>query len=80
MQFRVMAAGLTLVDAAGCGGPTDGTDGNPPGMGAGLAMNRAAGSNVSGTYHMRSDGMSGNPAGTAIGRTIDRAAGSPGSR
>ena len=39
------------------------------------ALDRAAGTNMSGAYPSQSDGTRANPAGTAAGRAIDRAAG-----
>ncbi len=49
---------------------------NPPGTAAGRAMDRAAGTNVSGAYPSQSDGTAANPRGTGASRTMDRAAGS----
>ena len=51
------------------------TSSNPPGTAAGRALDRAAGTNVSGAYPTQTDGTPGNPPGTAAGRAVDRAAG-----
>ncbi|MDT7952704.1 MAG: hypothetical protein RQ966_14470 [Acetobacteraceae bacterium] len=48
---------------------------NPPGTAAGRALDRAAGTNVSGAYPSQSNGTPGNPPGTAASRALDRAAG-----
>ena len=53
---------------------------NPPGTAAGRALDRAAGTNLSGAYPSQSDGTPGNPPGTAVGRALDRADGKTTSR
>ncbi|MDO9714435.1 hypothetical protein [Paracraurococcus lichenis] len=53
----------------------EGTPGNPPGTMASRALDRAAGTNVSGAYPSQSDGTPANPPGTAAERTFDRMAG-----
>ena len=68
----IPAAALALV---ACGGPSEGQRGNPPGTEATRALDRAAGTNVSGAYPAQSDGRAGNPPGTEVSRTFDRAAG-----
>jgi hypothetical protein len=54
----------------------DGTPGNPPGTMASRAVDRAAGTNISGAYPSQSDGTPANPAGTAAERALDRTTGS----
>jgi hypothetical protein len=54
----------------------DGTQGNPPGTMASRAVDRAAGTNISGAYPSQSDGTPANPPGTAAERALDRTAGS----
>ncbi len=66
---RLTACVLVAAGLAACAPP--GT--NPPGTAAGRAMDRAAGTNVSGAYPGQSDGTPANPPGTAAGRAIDRA-------
>ncbi|WP_254454306.1 hypothetical protein [Siccirubricoccus sp. G192] len=53
----------------------DGTPGNPPGTMASRALDRAAGTNVSGAYPSQSDGTPANPPGTAAERALDRTTG-----
>ncbi len=50
------------------GGAPDGTPGNPPGTAASRAVDRAAGTNISGAFPEQSDGTRANPAGTAASR------------
>ena len=54
----------------------DGTPGNPPGTMASRAIDRAAGTNISGAYPSQSDGTPINPPGTAAERALDRTTGS----
>ena len=49
----------------------DGTPGNPPGTMASRAVDRAAGTNISGAYPSQSDGTAANPPGTAAERAVD---------
>jgi hypothetical protein len=53
----------------------DGTPGNPPGTMASRALDRAAGTNMSGAYPSQSDGTPVNPPGTAAERALDRTTG-----
>lgn len=55
----------------------DGTTGNPPGTAATRTIDRAVGTNTTGTNPAasRPDGTPGNPPGTAAGRAIDRTLG-----
>lgn len=69
-QFKILAAGLLLLGAACAQSP-----GNPPGTEASRAVDRAAGTNVSGAYPSQRDGAPGNPPGTQASRALDRAAG-----
>ncbi|PHK95132.1 hypothetical protein CR162_10335 [Pseudoroseomonas rhizosphaerae] len=48
---------------------------SPTGTAPERAVDRAAGTNVSGAYPAQSDGTPANPAGTAATRALDRAAG-----
>jgi hypothetical protein len=66
---RLAACALVVTGLAACAP----SGSNPPGTASGRALDRAAGTNVSGAYPSQSDGMPGNPPGTATGRTIDRA-------
>ena len=68
---RVATIGLLTAGLAACA--PSGV--NPPGTAAGRAVDRAAGTNVSGAYPSQSDGRPGNPAGTEATRATDRAAG-----
>ena len=72
--FLVPVAALALATTA-CGGPSEGQRGNPPGTEATRALDRAAGTNVSGAYPAQSDGTRANPSGTEVSRAFDRAAG-----
>ena len=54
---------------------TRSTPANPSGTAATRALDRAAGTDVSGAYPAQRDGMPGNPPGTAVGRAYDRATG-----
>ncbi|MCK8786135.1 hypothetical protein M0638_17305 [Roseomonas sp. NAR14] len=56
-------------------GAPDGTPGNPPGTAATRALDRTAGTNVSGAYPEQSDGTPRNPPGTAAERALDRTIG-----
>lgn len=76
-SFRLLAIGLLALDACE---HRQASPANPPGTEATRALDRAAGSNVSGAYPMQSDGMPGNPSGTAAGRAVDRAVGTTGAR
>ena len=70
MNFNRIATILLLTASVGaCAAPGD----NPPGTAAGRAVDRTAGTNVSGAYPAQTDGMPGNPPGTAAGRAVDRA-------
>jgi len=66
---HLLAITALVTGLAACAPP----NANPPGTAAGRAMDRAAGTNVSGAYPTQTDGMPGNPPGTAAGRTVDRA-------
>ncbi len=72
--FLVPVVALALATTA-CGGPSEGRPGNPPGTEVTRAVDRAAGTNVSGAFPAQSDGTRANPAGTEVSRTFDRAAG-----
>lgn len=72
-NLRMITAGLMLIAAGGCAGPSEGTPGNPPGTAAERAVDRVAGTNNSGAYPAQSDGRPGNLPGTSISRGIDRA-------
>lgn len=58
----------------------DGTPGNPPGTMASRAIDRAAGTNMSGAIPSQSDGTQANLPGTAAGRALDQATGSTSGR
>ncbi|MEN0076401.1 MAG: hypothetical protein AAGC69_18595, partial [Paracraurococcus sp.] len=51
----------------------DGTRNNPTGTAAERALDRAAGTDVSGAYPRQADGTAANPSGTAAQRAYDRA-------
>ncbi|WP_236019887.1 hypothetical protein [Sabulicella rubraurantiaca] len=70
LPAAVLALGVTA-----CADTRDGTRGNPPGTEATRALDRAAGTNVSGAYPGQSDGTRANPPGTEATRAFDRAAG-----
>jgi hypothetical protein len=74
------AAGVVLVILSAACDQRQASPANPPGTATTRALDRAAGSNVSGAYPMQSDGMPGNPPGTAAGRAVDQAVGATGSR
>jgi hypothetical protein len=71
MFTRVTISALLTAGLAACAAPGS----NPPGTAAERALDRAAGTNVSGAYPLQSDGMPGNPRGTETSRALDRAAG-----
>ena len=78
MRTRSLSAVVTAVLSLGlaaCSGGSEGTRGNPPGTEATRALDRAAGTNVSGAYPAQSDGTRVNPPGTEATRALDRAAG-----
>ena len=78
MRIMTIAPAFAVVAMFGlsaCSSTPDGTRGNPPGTEATRALDRAAGTDVSGAYPSQRDGTPGNPPGTAISRTFDRAAG-----
>ena len=77
--IRLLAVGLVTLGVAGCQ-RQHASPANPPGTSATRALDRAAGTNVSGAYPMQSDGMPGNPPGTAAVRAIEGAVGPSGSR
>jgi hypothetical protein len=68
---RLTACVLVAAGLAACAPP----GANPPGTAAGRAMDRAAGTNVSGAYPTQTDGTRANPPGTEASRAMDRAAG-----
>jgi len=68
---RMIATAALVASLGACAAP--GT--NPSGTAAGRAVDRAAGTNVSGAYPSQSDGTVVNPPGTGAGRALDRAAG-----
>lgn len=72
---HLLLAPLAAFALVACGGPSEGQRGNPPGTEASRALDRAAGTNVSGAYPAQSDGRPGNPPGTEASRAFDRAAG-----
>lgn len=79
MSFRLLAVVLLALGVGACE-QRQASPANPPGTAATGALDRAAGSNVSGAYPMQSEGMPDNPPGTAAGRAVDRAIGTTGSR
>jgi hypothetical protein len=68
--LRGFAAAALLTGLAACGGPSDGTRGNPPSTAMQRAYDRATDS-----PRTSADGTGNNPAGTAAERALDRAAG-----
>lgn len=68
---RLTACALVAAGLAACAP----SGSNPPGTAAGRAVDRAAGTNVSGAYPSQSDGTRANPTGTEATRAWDRAAG-----
>lgn len=74
MRTQITAPAFAVVALLGLTACTV-SRGNLPGTEATRALDRAAGTNVSGAYPGQSDGTPGNPSGTAIGRTFDRVAG-----
>jgi hypothetical protein len=77
--FRILAFALLAFSATGCE-QRQANPANPPGTAAERAVDRSAGTNVSGAYPMQSEGMPTNPPGTAAGRLLDREVGKTGSR
>lgn len=69
---RVRVSGATTSDETIIPRTPDGTPGNPPGTAASRAVDRAAGTNVSGAYPSQTDGTAANPPGTATERAVDR--------
>jgi hypothetical protein len=67
----LLATAACVVGLAACAPANS----DPPGTAASRALDRAAGTNISGAYPRQSDGMPGNPPGTAAERALDRAAG-----
>ncbi|MBL6456192.1 hypothetical protein JMJ55_12730 [Belnapia sp. T6] len=65
-----IAAAALLTGLAACGGPRDGTAGNPPSTATQRAYDRATDS-----PRTSADGRGNNPSGTAAERALDRAAG-----
>jgi hypothetical protein len=68
--LRGLAAATLLTGLAACGGPSDGTRGNPPSTAMQRAYDRATDS-----PRTPADGTGSNPSGTAAERALDRAAG-----
>ena len=68
---RTIMAALLVTGLAAC--EQRGSD--PANVEPVRALDRAAGTNMSGAYPSQSDGTRAKPAGTAAGRAIDRAAG-----
>jgi predicted deacylase len=69
--MRLFATAALVASVGACAPP----GANPPGTAAGRAVDRAAGTNVSGAYPSQSDGTRVNPPGTEASRAADRAAG-----
>ncbi|MDO9707053.1 hypothetical protein [Paracraurococcus lichenis] len=68
--LRGLAAATLLTALAACGGPPDGTRGNPPSTALQRAYDRATDS-----PRTSADGRGNNPSGTAAERAFDRTAG-----
>lgn len=72
--LQIATFALLAFSATGCE-QRQANPANPPGTAATRALDRAAGSNVSGAYPMQSQGVQENPPGTAAERAVDRSAG-----
>ncbi|WP_431281433.1 hypothetical protein ACQW02_18765 [Humitalea sp. 24SJ18S-53] len=71
MLRSMLLATAAVVALAGAAQAADPAPANNPAV---RAIDRAAGTNLSGAYPLQSDGMPGNPSGTAVGRALDRGA------
>lgn len=68
---RLITIATLVTGLAACAPP----GANPPGTAAGRAVDRAAGTNVSGAYPAQTDGTAVNPPGTEASRALDRTSG-----